>query len=486
MENNDVRVHSCTLAELLEAHQTGKTIGNTTIGGRLSIPEYQRPYVWGIKQINRLLYDLEEHRNLKVEQKPMFYLGSIILHQSSKGLNIIDGQQRITTMLLLNKFKNSDNYKSNIQYTAPLSIENIKKNLSYLKAVYEKEIYEFRDNRVFEYLDFSLLNITLVVTSTEDLAYTFFETFNTGGIRLSGGDIVKAHHLRAIQGKKLVNYQARRWEHIEKEKVESIMQYLCKIRYWDNRNWRKYPFWRDEKGIKSELLEEFTERTLNNCEDISYYYSAVKVENGRQLQMHESHYKQLKQPLSDGNNSMDYINEYIALHDLLFNREPAKRDYRISDQFYEMVEKMMHGHSGTIFLKELLEMAIISYVSRFGFYRLFESALWLYRFVYSLRVSTDRNVREDSVFKMVYDNQFIDNILEVHTVEQLHHYLKKFNYSFSTENAKEGLSKDCHLKTLLSYFGNSKIKNIEHYAKNPKDFDKHLMDAITTKIEDSK
>ncbi len=482
MEKKKVSVLSCTLSELLQVGETGQSIRNTTIGGRLCIPEYQRPYVWGIKQINRLLSNIEEHWNVKVEQKPMFYLGSIILHKSPGKLNIIDGQQRITTMLLLNKFKDPS-FRSGIRYTAPLSIKNIKKNLSYLKAVKEKDIYEFRDSHVFENLDLTQINLTLVVTSTEDLAYTFFETQNTGGIRLSGGDIVKAHHLRAICGKKIVNHQARRWENIEKEKVESIMQYLCKIRYWDNRKWRRYPFYRDEKNIKNELIEEFTERTLKNNEDISYYYSAVKVENGRKMQMHESNYKQLKQPLSDGNNSMDYINEYIALHDLLFN--PAKKDYRISDSFYEMVEKLMHGQWGTVFLKELLEMAIISYVSRFGFYRLFESSLWLFRFVYSLRVSTGRNVREDSMFKMVYDYQFIDNILEVHTVEQLHHYLKKFRYDFDTKNTKANQSKDRHLQSLMAYFGNSNIKNIEHYAKNHKNFDKDLMESITKKIESS-
>jgi len=483
MENKNVSVLSCTLSELLQVQETAQTIRNSTIGGCLCIPEYQRPYVWGTKQLKRLLNDLEEHQRATVEPKPLFYLGSIILHKTSERLNIIDGQQRITTMLLFNKIKDDDSFKPGIRYTAPLSIENIKNNLSYLKAVKEKEIYEFRESDVFENLDFTQINITLVVTMTEDLAYTFFETQNTGGIRLSGGDIVKAHHLRAIRGKKIANHQARRWENIEKEKVESIMQYLCKIRYWDNRNWRRYPFYRDEKNIKSELLEEFSERTLKNNEDISYYYSAVKVENGRQMQMHESNYKQLKQPLSDGNNSMDYINEYIALHDLLFN--PANKDYRISDSFYEMVEKLMHGQWGTIFLKELLEMAIISYVSRFGFYRLFESSLWLFRFVYSLRVSTGRNVREDSMFKMVYDYQFIDNILEVHTVEQLHHYLKKFRYSFDISNTEANQSKDRHLQSLVAYFGNSKMKTIEHYAKNHKDFDKDLLESIKNKIKSS-
>ena len=42
------------------------------------------------------------------------------------------------------------------------------------------------------------IEFTLVITQSEDDAYQFFETQNTGGVRLSGPDIIKAHHLRAI------------------------------------------------------------------------------------------------------------------------------------------------------------------------------------------------------------------------------------------------------------------------------------------------
>ncbi|MCB9426627.1 MAG: DUF262 domain-containing protein [Flavobacteriales bacterium] len=480
MKKKEVQVISCSFQELIDAHLNNQAIPNSEIAGKLTIPEYQRPYVWTEKQINRLLNDLNEYQQWQDFNKPMFYLGSIILHQSGEKLNIIDGQQRITTMLMLGKIKTAE-FKTELEYKTSLSVQNIKKNLTYLKAVKDKEIYEFNHIDIIEQIDFSQINITLVITTTEDLAYTFFETHNTGGIRLSGSDIVKAHHLRAISSKKIVNYQARRWEQMESQKVEHILQYLGKIRYWDNRHWRRFPFYRDERGIKSELLDEFSERTLKTGEDISYHYSAVKHENGRQLQMYESQYKQLKQPLWDGNNAMDYINEYIDLYDLLFNKE--KQDYRVPDSFYEIVDKLLHGESGTIFLKELLEVAIITYVSRFGFYKLSESTLWLYRFIYSLRVSTGRNVREDSVFKLVYENQFIDNILEVFTIEQLHHFLKKYSYAFNTDNTEKNQSKSKHIETLRKFFPSNNIKEIDQYVKNPKLFDKDLIGSISNFIK---
>ena len=472
-----VEVVSCTFKDLIRTNHDA--IPGTGIKGQLFIPEYQRPYVWKEKQINRLLDDFIEYHKNTDPDKSLFYVGSIIVHQEDGKLKIIDGQQRITTLLLINSILNK-NFKTGIQYTSTSSINNIKRNYAYLKSVQEKDVFDYADTEVLSYIDFDKINVTLVVTATEDLAYTFFETQNTGGVRLSGSDIIKAHHLRAIHSKKIINYQARKWEGIESEKVEAIIQNLTKIRCWDNRHWRRFPFYRDEKGIKEVLIEEFSENTKEDKDDISFYYSAVKNIDGRAFQMHESHYKQLKQPLSDGNNTLDYINDYVHLHDVLFNK--SKRDYRVSDAFYEFNEKMMHGNSGTLFLKELLELSIITYVSRFGFHRLFEASLWLYRSIYSLRVSSSRNVREDSIFKFVYENQFIDNIIEVYTVDELILFLKKFKYMFNTDNLESNQSKDKHIKSLRNYFKDFKV--LADYKENPRAFDKAFLTAIVNTIKE--
>lgn len=470
----EVKVVSCTLEELFNTNH--KAIENTIISGQLTIPEYQRPYVWKEKQINQLLDGIIEHENANTTDKPMYYLGSIILHKDGDSLKIIDGQQRITTSLLIQKIINP-NFKSGIHYTSGISIDNIKYNLSYLKSIADKNIFDYREQNVLQLFNPANINVTLIVTSTEDLAYTFFETQNTGGVRLDGSDILKAHHLRAIDCKKTINYQARRWENYDNNKVEYIVQLLTKIRFWDNRKWRSFPFYRDSRGIKNALIDEYTINTKNNNEDISYHYSAVKNENGRLFQLHESNFKQLKQPLANGNNTLDYINDYIHLHDVLFG---AINDYRVSDAFYEFRNKVLHGNNGTLFLKELFEIALIAYVSRFGFYKLFEASLWLYRLIYSLRVTNQRNVREDSVFKFVYDNQFIDNILEVFTTDELFLFLKKFHYKLDTSYFEKTTAKGNHISTLRGYF--TEIKEVDYYKSNPLEFDKDLMVSISEKI----
>ena len=263
----EVKVISCTFQELVNTYKYA--IPNSSIMGQLCIPEYQRPYVWKEKQINRLLDDFIEYQNDPQTNKPLFYIGSIIVQQEGEKLNIIDGQQRITTLLLMNSVINSQ-FHSGIHYSSSLSINNIKKNFAYLKSVQAKDVFDYAKTDVLDAIDLNKINVTLVVTATEDLAYTFFETQNTGGVRLSGSDIIKAHHLRAIISKKLINYQAKKWESIESIKVEGIIQNLTKIRFWDNRNWRRFPFYRDDKGIKEVLIYEFTEKTKHDKKDIYF------------------------------------------------------------------------------------------------------------------------------------------------------------------------------------------------------------------------
>lgn len=65
------------------------------------IPVYQRPYKWGDDEIDKLWDDiLESYHN----QEPNYFLGSIITAKSGQGnkyLDIVDGQQRLTTLIIL-------------------------------------------------------------------------------------------------------------------------------------------------------------------------------------------------------------------------------------------------------------------------------------------------------------------------------------------------------------------------------------------------
>lgn len=65
------------------------------------IPIYQRPYKWGDDEIDKLWDDILESYN---NQEPNYFLGSIITAKPSEDssyLDVVDGQQRLTTLVIL-------------------------------------------------------------------------------------------------------------------------------------------------------------------------------------------------------------------------------------------------------------------------------------------------------------------------------------------------------------------------------------------------
>lgn len=71
-----------------------------------SIPAYQRPYSWGVDQAQELLDDLLGYLRTggtKLEGIPPYFLGSLVLikEERSPRAQVVDGQQRLTTLTLL-------------------------------------------------------------------------------------------------------------------------------------------------------------------------------------------------------------------------------------------------------------------------------------------------------------------------------------------------------------------------------------------------
>ena len=110
----DIAVTSVTAAQLFSGDVIN--VDKKPLNGfkaRLDLPEYQRPYKWSPSDVEVLIDDLKTYFTANTESidsqskhdKPLLYLGSVVLHQVTKGseiiLNIIDGQQRITTLQLI-------------------------------------------------------------------------------------------------------------------------------------------------------------------------------------------------------------------------------------------------------------------------------------------------------------------------------------------------------------------------------------------------
>ncbi|MGO4875581.1 DUF262 domain-containing protein [Pedobacter psychrotolerans] len=83
--------------------------------------------MFGEQEVLRLSKDISEHPD-----KTDYYLGSLILHRHGEKLNIIDGQQRITSLLILQQFQH-DRLDADIEYESPVSIAAIGKNIEGLE-----------------------------------------------------------------------------------------------------------------------------------------------------------------------------------------------------------------------------------------------------------------------------------------------------------------------------------------------------------------
>ncbi|WEA00714.1 DUF262 domain-containing protein [Mucilaginibacter sp. SJ] len=437
-----IQTASCSLDTLFNGRVNSKQEDGSLVSfsGRLNVPEYQRPYLWGKRETDRLLNDLTEYLLQESDERPDYYLGSIILHRKGDSLNIIDGQQRLTTIALLLTAINISEVPA-IDYSSPSSTQQIRENYKYLLTRAE----EFRPLywRIREHV-----NVTLVVTDREDDAYTFFETQNTDGVRLSGVDIIKAYHLRAIKNSCSRSRAAVRWEkHNELDKVAIL---LLKARYWNCLRPRSAPGRNQKRAIKNAIVGEFSERTRKgHLPDVGFVFAKVQsTGSGIQTTLPNVSFA-IRQPLNDGENLVDYM---VAFSNLYSEVLPYK-DGEWKDQSYEsFINSIIKPVDGTLFLKELFEISLLCYAHRFGTEKLYEAALWLFRCTYEPRLKNPKTVKEVSVPEFLRGYPVVDIILNAFDHRELMEELKSFKATVNHENLTGNTVKRRYLQRLTEFF----------------------------------
>lgn len=123
------------------------------------IPLYQRPYSWTKKEVLQLLKDIEK----SVDKDEDWFLGPIFTaaedhdaSSSKKYINLLDGQQRITTLILISRIIASLNYFNNgLDYRLLGSLDEYKNvdgspNLNKIKEV--EELREKNESYLKKYI----------------------------------------------------------------------------------------------------------------------------------------------------------------------------------------------------------------------------------------------------------------------------------------------------------------------------------------------
>lgn len=109
------------------------------------IPRYQRNYAWGKTEISQLIKDIDEFFPKENNEEKSYYLGSLVCFKREDGsFELIDGQQRHTTITLINLvLKNWQNEIDYIVSVPNLKFDSRKKIQNYIESLYKTEATTF-------------------------------------------------------------------------------------------------------------------------------------------------------------------------------------------------------------------------------------------------------------------------------------------------------------------------------------------------------
>lgn len=254
------------------------------------IPVYQRPYVWGADEVRELLEDLTFAMTMKPESD--YFLGTFVFQSKAaepdKGQkynenDLLDGQQRMTTLLLLfavirdlvddedatadcqkciyqkaSKYMNipertrllfvirpevqefidqyiktefGTTYEDKIlelNKKDELSIKNMANAILHIRKFFS----ENADVKPEKLLHFLLNNVLMIYVSTEDLedAFRLFTILNDRGIPLRNSDILKSTNLGELKADAEKVKYAKMWEEAEGELGDDFDRFLNHLR----------------------------------------------------------------------------------------------------------------------------------------------------------------------------------------------------------------------------------------------------------------
>ena len=331
----------------------------------LALPSYQRPYSWSVKSSNTLFIDTYEAFKNGINE---YRLGSVILHKERSGkYNIVDGQQRLTTLSILLYCLGDDKQRL------------LKEKYSKLS----KRANELTDDEFKKYKDYLLNQCTIVqiVTDSEQEAFQFFDSQNSRGKELAPHDLLKSYHLREMNSEdenqkiKIINS----WENMNQDDLDDLFRnYLYPLTQWYKG--------KEGLGYSSSKIDSFKGINGVNIYNYAIYHKASNLyveqfnANGSNelLASRFLNQFQLTQPLIAGKRFFNYTLHYGKLLEKI-----QKQINRFHDH-----DQVPRKRSGDVYIMQLYECSLLFFADRFGLDSLTKSVMQqLYSWSYSLRLT---------------------------------------------------------------------------------------------------
>lgn len=168
------------------------------------IPIYQRNYAWEREEIYALIKDV--HDSL---EKPVYYIGTLVTYKRDENIfEVIDGQQRLTTIYIILKALGIETIANHLTYSArkvsATTIEKmpefgdeydlgIRKGFDYAQDALKEIVGDKKDDKE-KFKKYFLNNVHIIhyrVPKDVDLNH-YFEVMNSRGEQLEKHEIVKA------------------------------------------------------------------------------------------------------------------------------------------------------------------------------------------------------------------------------------------------------------------------------------------------------
>lgn len=387
------------------------------------IPEYQRPYKWGVKNVNQLINDLLHFRDSEE-----YRLGTLVLHEN----NIVDGQQRIVTLsLLLYELFN----KKEIRATNPYQEvqDRIKTFWKRTEFKNEHSIGHVRENLTAiedrlddldgDFLDFLLNKCQFVVVHLPEIseAFQFFDSQNARGKDLEPHDLLKAFHLREV--KKLSEKDGdniTKWQELDTQRLVALFLTLYRVKRWAKNNSGK-AFTKDNidafKGISldDKRYPFYMQQII--CHFFSSFYANEPTRLIDQSKMEFPF--QIDQICINGSRFFDMIRYYDALYHKIIDENEYKKYDSIEDEksAYKIVRTLNtysnRTRTGDTYVRQLFDCLLIYYVDRFGFAEINKVVKKIFRYAYQIRLvhysvqlpTIDNSAINDIMFKTIRDAQ---------------------------------------------------------------------------------
>lgn len=275
------------------------------------IPEFQRPYSWDVHDCAQLFSDLADaFRNSSKEQK--YFLGSIIYYpdpESDKIWNIVDGQQRLTTLMMLmralyekvgvkkyNSLKEMfykvdrevtrDVIDGAVRLESRVQPEDKRNDLDDLKKALDRDFSGMSKKNPFKlnyerlaqdlenwwqnneserdnFIKFLRNKVVLlpIECESEDDALTLFEIINNRGMPLDDADIFKAKIYNAVDKNEKAQF-VESWGHL-KDHLKLFQAYMYILKAKDAKKAKS-----DKISVKrAELRKYIRTRCLENQDE---------------------------------------------------------------------------------------------------------------------------------------------------------------------------------------------------------------------------